>query len=136
MNLDIIAKIINDSDLAAENTDLFLHHMPDDVEQGVLVRNPLQGNPINHYIPGYMKGSLQVVCRALTYEKGTALSTGILNLLNIEGSPEYTDDDGNTMTINFLRPRTLPIVYPRLPGNTIEWSIIFDACYLLAVPFS
>lgn len=135
MNLDVLSQVITAADLGTLGKDLFQHHMPDAVTEAIMLKEPLAGTTINHDLPGYLKGQIQLVVRSSTNATGDAKANRLLSVLTIHNEA-YADKNGVfLMKIVYLRPRTLPIIYPRTPGNTIEWSIVFDACYLLDVSF-
>jgi hypothetical protein len=117
--------MIVNAGLGVLGTSLFIDHMPETCEVGVMIRNPLQGNPINHYIPGYEKWQFQIIVRDRTHVGGETRSNAISKLLYF-GNMNFTQADGSNLLINFCRPRTKPVTYPRLPNNLIEWSTMFE----------
>jgi hypothetical protein len=134
MNLDVIMKIISDAGLGVEGSTLFQHRMPAEKKTGILLRNPLDGIPINPELPDYVRGKLQVIVRNSDQGKGDQLSNKIMKLLTIYNK-DYSDADGHLLvSIKQMYPSTLPVVYPRSDGNGIEWSINFD--YSAVIPQS
>lgn len=134
MRADILATILEDAGLGVIGETIFIHHMPDACAEGVLIRLPLIGIPIDHELPGYIKGRVQVIVRATAQSAGDALASEVMKALTIYAT-EYLDPETGVfaMKINYLRADTLPIVYPRSVGNLKEWSINFDCCHVLAV---
>ena len=133
MNLDVICDILVEADLGVLGETLFQDHMPDDVTEGIMFRLPIDGIPIDSYLPEYFRaGKLQVIARSPSHDAGKALANGVMNALTIMQRTSFFDaDDALVMRINNMRPCTLPIVYPRTPGNLTEWSINFDANYFM-----
>jgi hypothetical protein len=128
MRIDLLADVL---EAAAPGTHIYEDEMPADARAGVLLRMPLQGMPINWEIPGYYKGQVQAIVRAQKVATGDALARKVMDALTfVERS--FTDEKGaDVMFVNYLRPCTLPIIYPRSDGNGKEWSINLDACYVL-----
>ena len=125
MNLEIIANLIIEAGLGVEGVSLFIDHMPETCEVGVMIRNPLQGNPINHYIPGYEKWQFQIIVRDRKHVDGQRRSDALGALLYFSNR-DFMQDNGVNLHVNFCRPRTRPVTYPRLPNNLIEWSTMFE----------
>jgi hypothetical protein len=131
MRYDILAQIIADAGLGTKGVDLFLFHMPDNAH-GILIRSPLQGIPVNHYLPGFLHAGIQIIIRSASQSAGDSLSKRLSTALTIVNT-SYNDPQSGllAMTVNYIRPRSLPIIYPRDPGNIREWSMYFDCCYVL-----
>lgn len=139
MNTDVIKRILVGSGIQAggqpltPGSNLFLDRIPDNCAEGVLIRLPLAGIQINHYLPGYYKGSyLQIIVRSPYNASGMVIANAVSNLLTIYNTT-YTDPNTNAflMQVNHIFPKHLPIVFPRSPGNLIEFSINFDTNYVM-----
>ncbi len=134
MKLEMLAQVLVDADLGEIGQTIFVHHMPETLNQGVLLRTPLVGTPVDHYLPGYYKGRVQAIVRAITQTAGDELAIAVIKALQTLGGTTLTDAETDTsLKINYLRPDTLPIVFPRSEGNLKEWSINFDCCYVQAI---
>ncbi len=130
MNLDAICQIIEDAGLGTLGESLFQHHMPETATQGLVLRLPLEGVPINHYIPGFRRGSFQVIVRDDRFAEGQAVAERVFDLLTLHRR-DFQDAQGKLyFRILQCLPRTEPIVYPRMGSNLTEWSINFDVAYL------
>lgn len=132
MNLDCIAQVLIENNLAtAQGVDIFQHHIPDTVAQGLLLKLPMDGIPINHYMIGFFKGRFQVIQRSKNHAFGDTQSLLINSALTFY-EREFTDDTG-AMLMRVLNcyPSTLPIVYPRTKGNEYEWSCNFICHYIM-----
>jgi hypothetical protein len=130
ITLEYFAKLIADAGYGVLGQNLFIHHMPETIPGGIVLRGPLQGVPLNHYIPGYYKGSFQLIVRSSDHASGQALSDQVSALLYFENRDVLDDQGALIMRINHVFPRVKPIVYPRLPNNSIEWSITFDVNWI------
>lgn len=132
MNLDCIAQTLIEAGCATQlGIDIFEHHIPSTVAQGILLRTPMDGIPINHYIPGFYKARIQVILRSKSHAYGDSQALIIDQALTMYRRV-YIDTAGNTlMTIIQSFPTTLPIVYPRTAGNEYEWSCNFLFHYIM-----
>lgn len=131
MRIDLLADLLAAAKIGTPGKDLFEDEMPADARAGVLLRLPLLGVPINWELPGYYKGQVQAIVRAQKVATGDAMAAKVGAALTLF-ERSFTDDQGaEVMFVNYLRPRTLPIIYPRSDGNGKEWSINLDACYVL-----
>lgn len=131
MRIELLTDLLAESGLGKPGTDLFEFEMPADCRSGVLLKLPLQGIEIDHELPGYFRGKVQAIVRAQKDETGERISKRVSAALTFTNR-SFVDDKGvELMFVNFLRPKTLPIVYPRSVGNGKEWSINLDASYVL-----
>lgn len=131
MKLDLIAQLLADAGLGTIGVDIFAHSMPADCEKGIMLRNPLDGVPVNAYLPGYYRTKLQAIVRAPTFAEGDELSKRAGALLKMFNR-RFTDQAGNlVLKVNHIYPEKLPINYPRSPGQGIEFSLNFHACYVM-----
>ena len=131
MRIDLIAQIIEDEGLGTIGVDIFAYRMDADCHQGILLRAPLDGVPVNVELPNYFKHSLQVVVRSPDQQTGDALAAALQKLLTIYNRVFLDDSGALLMQLNHLVPRTLPRVYPRLDGQGIEWSMDFNTNYVM-----
>ena len=99
--------------------------MPAECVLGVLLRNPLAGTKINYELPGYYKTIFKVIVRAQNYTDGTALMQTVYDTMTL------TETVVGTMTINFLRPLTMPASFPLSKGNLIEFAADFEVSFTL-----
>ena len=127
MNLNHLANEIDALNLGVET---FLDAMPGDVNTGILVRAPLSGIPIDHYLPGYYKTSIQVIVRAQKHDRGDALAKQLMDALTTHQTKAYSSSGLPNLVINHMLPETLPIKYPRSDSNGIEWSLNFMVAYV------
>lgn len=128
MDLDALAAYIADSGLGVvtgRDKTIFVYDMPEKVARGVLLKLPDDGVPIDHELPGYRKTGFQVIVRDNDYVKGMKAANDISTALNLSNTTV------GTMSCRFIRPKHEPIVFPVSQGDTLEFSVNFDATYSL-----
>jgi len=132
MNLDCISQIILEKNLVtALGTDLFQHHMPDTCKQGILLKLPVGGIPINHYIPGFIKGTFQTIVRSNSHQYGDGQAQALSKALTVQNRVFLDLSAKLLMKIIQCYPKHLPIIYARSMGNEIEWSVTYEIHYLM-----
>lgn len=105
--------------------DIFAGFMPERVKQGILILTPLQGIPIDFELPGYRRGSFQVVVRDTERQRCLTKANEVSNALNMD---ETTID---TVLFRYVRAKHDPVVYPMSKGNLLEGSVNFETVYIL-----
>lgn len=110
---------------------LFRNYMPADISVGVMTRVPLQGLPIDPYIPDYYKGEIQVIVRHNDRTAGDAMALRVQRLLALTGGNESypATAERGAVHLDLFQPLTLPIAFPRLSGNGFEWSQHFKCVF-------
>jgi hypothetical protein len=127
---DIIRKKLDDAGLAQSGVDMFEETMPGEVVRGVMLRSPLTGIVIDPYIPGFHKPSMQVIIRHTDPVVGRKLALDIVDALTVKAIEDYpATAERLAVRLSVFYPKTLPIQYPRLEGNAIEWSINFTTAF-------
>src|SRR5262245_55617835 len=99
--------------------------MPDSVQQGMLLLSPLTGTKIDYELPGFLKGGMQGIARSPRYQDGEALALAMSAALTVNN--KVIGD----AKFNYLRPRHLPIFYQASKGHIFEFSVNFDACFVV-----
>lgn len=131
MRLDLLAQVLADANIGTIGTDIFVYRMDADCKQGIMLRAPLDGVPVDVNLPEYYKHSLQIVVRAADQLTGDDLMKRTIAALTMY-KRIFNDTDGNLlMQVNHLVARTLPRVYPRLDGQGIEWSVDLNTNYVM-----
>ncbi|WP_051331773.1 minor capsid protein [Methylocaldum szegediense] len=100
---------------------IFVHHMPETVETGVLLRIDLPGAKCYPEIPNYRRGDFLMVIRDADPGKGYRLASEIAKLLTWRG-PRALDRTFKVMQCVPLRD---PIPYPETAGDYIEFAVEF-----------
>lgn len=127
---DIIIDKLVAADLATPGTNLFINEMAPDVSVGIMLKSPLQGIDVDHYLPNYYTPNLQAIIRHTDPVDGDILANRVIAALRVEQPEHYppTTERGKAK-INLFLPRHLPIRFPRLDGKTIEWSVNFQTSF-------
>lgn len=127
---DILEKKITDAGLGIAGQTLFRHSMPAEVSRGIMFKNPLVGIVVDPHIPGFHKPDLQCIIRHPDVYEGDTLAEQVQALLTIAGPESYpATAERGAVTLKIFEPKTLPIQYPRLKGNGIEWSLNFITAF-------
>jgi hypothetical protein len=128
---DIIEQKLAAAEIASEaEGTLFLDEMPADVRVGVLLKSPLTGIRFDPHMPGYHKPRLQVIVRHTDPVEGAAMAAAVMRALIIPGVENYPATvERGAVQLNLFYPDALPIRYPRLDGDTIEWSCNFNTSF-------
>lgn len=133
LGLEQLAAVLAAANLGTPGQSLFIHRMPAEIQQGILLLTPLAGMEIDHELPGWRRGGFQMIVRAtsannaiqLALSAGTALTWAQpKTLAAISLYP--------AMRVLFCRPLHDPIMYPRSDGNLIEASVNFEMAYIKA----
>jgi hypothetical protein len=130
MKLEILAKVLEDAGIGTIGETIFVHRMDAETNVGILLRNPLDGTPVDPNLPGYYRSKLQAIVRHTTQQAGDELTGRVGKALKMFNR-RFTGPGGElVMKINHIFPSQLPITYPRLPGQGIEWSLNFTTSYV------
>lgn len=126
MNLMPLANRLQDAGLGVKGTNLFIGMLPAAAERATLLRNPLQGTPIDYELPGFYKTQFQLIVRvpAGFYVDGETLIGQVIASLTL------TEQQVEDHFFNYCRPRTEPVVYPLSNGNMLEFATMFDCCFV------
>lgn len=121
MILKEMANILVSNDLGVLGVNLFIHHMPQTVESGILLLDRMPGATIDHELRGMLRGGFQAIVRTTTYDE--TLARAIMNALSIESRIVEGLD------VKYILPKSEPFAYPATDGKNIEYSVNFDAVY-------
>lgn len=124
MNLLPIANKLQTDALGVMGKSIFINMIPVECPRGILLRNPLQGTRIDYELPGYYKTQFKVIVRAQDYADGDAFTKSVFTSLT---SP--SEQMLGTMRVVYMRPLTLPVVFPLSKGNLLEFSADFEVVY-------
>lgn len=123
MNLLPIAEYIEINELGVMAKTIFINQIPVERPNGILLRNTLQGTTIDYELPGYYKTHFQLIVRSNDYKTGQALIDNVLKLLTVS---EKTIGE---MTFKYMRPKSLPAVFPISKGSLVELSTNVDVVF-------
>lgn len=130
MKLEFLAQVLQDGGCGTVGVDIFVHHMDGETPIGILLRNPLDGTPVDANLPDYYRHKLQVVVRHTSQAEGDALAARVGKLMKMFNRTFNNLDGSLGMRVNHIFPSFQPIVYPRTPGQGIEWSLNFTTSYV------
>lgn len=130
MIFDILEQKIIDVNLGTPGSSLFRNFMPADCLQGVLLRAPLAGIAVDPTIIGWHKSRMQVVVRHTDPVDGYDYAMKVIKALTFQGNDVYprNQERGEARLMLFF-PETLPVQFPLLEGNAIEWSVHFKTAF-------
>lgn len=125
MDLMPLANKLELEGLGTQGSTLFINYMPMECRQGILLRSPLTGTPIDNYLPGYYKASFTVVVRTpnVKYDEGLALMEQVMRTLTL------FDTELDDITVKQMYPTNLPATYPVTEGNFFEIRVNFDLVF-------
>lgn len=111
------AELIEAAELGETGVDLFVGTIPADVHEGVMLRDPLVGAPLDPGLDGFTQLEFQVVVRSAdpgaAYEKARAIS-------NVLKAYQVSRPD---LFILKMAPCTLPVTYPKGDADELETSV-------------
>lgn len=114
---------------------LFRNVFPGDVSIGIMIRTPLGGVKIDPGIPGWYRPDMQIVTRHIDPYDGYNMALQVQKVLTFQGSQSYPKSiDRGPAKLTLFFPETLPIQFPRLEGNGIEWSQMFNTAFCFELP--
>jgi hypothetical protein len=130
MIFDILEKKLTDSGLVVPGASLFRGTMPAECTVGVMIRTPLTGVDIDPFIEGWHKTQIQVITRHTDPVEGERLAAAVCKVLLVDAVEFHeASAERGPAHINIFYPATLPIQYPRLEGNGLEFSQHFTAAF-------
>ena len=129
MIYDVLEQKIVDAGLAVPGVSLFRGRMPAECQVGVMFRTPLAGVQTDGEIPGWYKPNLQVIVRHTDPVEGQKLCDDVIKALIVEAPEHHVGPESGDVIISIFYPKHLPIDFPPLEGNGIEWSIVFTTAF-------
>lgn len=111
-------------------SDLFIGTIPGTINSAVMLRTTLAGIKIDPFIPKRFRGPLQVVVRDTDAIRGGRRAKEIQLLLTLHVREHFEGNaERGPVHLDLCQPMTLPVPYPRLEGNGLEWSQMFDVVW-------
>lgn len=130
MIYDILESKIVSAGLAVSGESLFFEDMPGECIKGVMIRTPLQGISIDPFIEGWHRSELQIITRHTDPVIGNKLAMDVCKALIVEAPEKHEAvETRGPAHLNLFYPKTLPIRFPRLEGNGLEWSQHFIVAF-------
>lgn len=128
---DVIARKMVAANLGVIGETIFLDEMPASANYGIMIKSPLAGIRVDQNLPGYYKPDLQLIVRHRDAVEGGVIADRLLQALTVNAPELHIEDSGTRIQINLFVPKTLPIRYPRLTGDLIEWSCNFQTSFTI-----
>lgn len=125
MNLEAIAKKLQKDGVGRIGIDIFAGHAQEKKENGILLRDTFNGDPIDYELPGFYRTRFHCIVWSKKYKDGQTLSLKVMKSLTM------TDTVLEDMEFRYLRPRNRPNAYPLSEGSTFEFLVIFDGVYVI-----
>lgn len=123
MNLLPIAQYIEDAGFGVQGENIFINMIPAERPVCIMVRNKLQGTLIDYELPGFYKTRFQLIVRAGDYVTGDKLISEVCDALTL------TERQIGDMFVRYMRPVTMPVVFPLSKGNLLEFTNDFDIAF-------
>lgn len=129
MIFDVLIKKMVDAGLGEPGKSLFVQAMGAEVMVGTVFKTPLTGIAVDHYIEGRFISTLQAIVRHTDPVLGMELANKVIAALRVQG-PEVHELPSGRTHISLFEPLTMPIQFPRLEGNGLEFSIQFRSVFV------
>ncbi len=120
MNLDPFADELE----TVVSVPVFVWHMPEGINVGVLLLHNLGGARLSPDLPCFKRGKFQAIVRHTNYQEGYALAKQVLTGLTL-GRKEL-----GSLTVKHSTPIHDPVTYPVSKGDLIEFSVNFETVYV------
>jgi hypothetical protein len=117
--------------LGQPGRDLFCHQMPGEITKAVVIMGDLAGTEIDHELPGWRMGQVQVIVRDDNHAAGTRRSRAVMDALTLGERLLPAAGGAGAIRLVRLRPIHDPIVYPRSEGDVMEFSMNFDGAWIV-----
>ena len=130
MKLNSISDYLADNDVGVAGKTLFVQDLPAGAgSPALMIKNSLDGTPIDYELPGYRKAKFQAIvrCKANKFVDGEALADLVSSVLTL--SEKRIGD----MNFKFIRPINEPVAYQLSDGANYEFSVNFLAVYVIVV---
>lgn len=131
MIFDILEKKLTESGLVVPGESLFRGSMPGETQVGVMTKVPLTGIPVDPHIEGRFRAKIQIITRHTDPVHGEKLANDVSRVLFVETIERHELEDGTKGSIHLFYPMTLPVQFPRLEGNGLEFSQHFEAVWVV-----
>lgn len=123
MDMMPIANKLEVEGLGSPGETLFINFMPMECKQGILLRSPLSGTPVDAELPGFYKTSFMLIVRGHDYASASELMESCMRTLC------FYDQVLDDIEVRYVRPSSLPVTFPVSVGNFYEIKVAFDICY-------
>ena len=104
--------------------EIFTQVIPANMSQAVMLAGGI-GMPVDPELPGFHKGSFQAVVRHSKSRDAEEIAQLVSDALETELMVDL-----DSIRVNYIRPRHLPLVFPRSDGDFYEAVVNFDLCFV------
>lgn len=118
MNLESLAQLLEDKSLGSIGKTLFVHEMPLDCKNGIVLIGPPAGVPIDHELPGYRVTEFRLVVRSTEMKRGEQLANDASAVLTVRGDTQIGD-----LLVKQALPLNDPRPYRRSAGAYWEFEV-------------
>lgn len=116
--------ILDNAGVLPINGKVFAYYMPQNINVGVGLLNAVEYiQDIDYDYPTYEKGNFQLVVRHQNYLQGWRLCDAVVNIFTIHQNMRVYD-----VYINYVRPMTDIIVFPRTKSGSFEFLVEYEYC--------
>lgn len=122
MNILPFAQRLQAQGLGTVATNIFINTFPAKVVSGILIRLRPAGVPFDHDLPGYLKGTFQLIVRGANFEETQTLASNAVKALTL-GKMTL-----GPYRINYARATVVPTPFPLSEGNLVEFSTDIEFC--------
>lgn len=124
--LELLAEFISSYGFGAVGQQVFVDFAPIE-KPGLLLKSNLAGDPIDQYLPGFVRGSFMLVSRAPDYASAKDLIERAVAAL--EEGTKHQVTLGSTV-FRSVRARTKPFTFPPAQGSFREFAVTLDVVYV------
>jgi Bacteriophage minor capsid protein len=126
--IDAFANHLQSEGLGTLGTNLFVHRMPAEIKQGLLLINNAGGAMVDPYIPRYRRCRFRLIARGTSPSNAIGQINAVLPTLDAICG-KIIDD---TIEVKLLTRENDPVVFPAsLGSNVLESTIALNAVYAL-----
>lgn len=122
MNLLPFADHLQFAGVGTQAVDIFINSFPANRKDGILLRLRPAGVSFDHDLPGYLKGSFQLIVRGADFAQTQTKANAAVKALTL----------GKTtlggLRVNYARPTVLPTPFPLSQGGLTEFSTDIEFC--------
>lgn len=135
MRMESISRILVNAGLGVEGDNLFMHYMPPDAYNGILLLPSLGGSLISVETPGWRKDvGFQAIVRCSNLDDGIPLAAKVSDALTISKRtmlPAISELNIPALLVSYIRPLSDPQPYPRMDDGSFEVSTNFFITYAI-----
>ena len=100
--------------------------MPASCAEGLLLMDGYYGDPLNHYLPGYINAEIRAVVRSADKVRASDLAKRVSSALTIQAELQIPG-----LLVKQCLPENEPRVYRRSAGGYWELEVDYQIAYIL-----